>query len=45
MRFTVWAYFLSVAEAKQAIATAHGGLDTRYIEASRRIHDVHDAID
>ena len=36
---------LSVAEAKQAIATVHGHLDTRYIEASWHVHNVHDAID
>ena len=39
------AHLLSVAEAKWAIATVHGHLDTRYIEASQRVHDAHDAID
>ena len=39
------AHLLSVAEAKQAIATVHGHLDTQYIEANRRVHDAHDAID
>ena len=39
------AHLLSVAEAKRAIATVHGRLDTRYIKASRHIHDVCDAID
>ena len=39
------AYLLSVAEAKWAIATVHGHLNTRYIEASQHVHDVCDAID
>ena len=39
------AHLLSVAEAKQAIATVHGHLNTRYIEASRRVHDTRNAID
>ena len=39
------AHLLSVAEAKWAIATVHGRLDTRYIEASQHVHDMRDAID
>ena len=39
------AHLLSVAEAKRAITTVHGRLDTRYIEANRRVRDEHDAID
>ena len=39
------AHLLSVAEAKWAIATVHGHLDTRYIKASQHVHDAHDAID
>ena len=39
------AHLLSVAEAKWAIATVHGCLDTRYIKASRRVHNARDAID
>ena len=36
---------LSVAEAKWAIATVHGRLDTQYVEASQHVHDTCDAID
>ena len=39
------AHLLSVAEAKRAITTVHGRLDTCYFEANRRICDAHDAID
>ena len=39
------AHLLSVAEAKRAIATVHGRLDTRYIEANRHVCDARDAID
>ena len=39
------AHLLSVAEAKQAIATVHGHLNTRYIEASRHVCDACNAID
>ena len=39
------AHLLSIAEAKRAIATVHGHLDTHYIEANQRICDARDAID
>ena len=39
------AHLLSIAEAKRAIATVHGRLNTHYIEANRRVCDAHDAID
>ena len=39
------AHLLSVAEAKWAITTVHGHLNTRYIEASRHICNARDAID
>ena len=45
MQLGALAHLLSVAKAKRAIATVHGHLDTRYIEASQHVHDVHDAID
>ena len=37
------AHFLSVAEAKRAIATVHGHLNTQYIEASWCVRNAHDA--
>ena len=39
------AHLLSLAEAKRAIATIYGQLNTRYIEATRYMHQVHEAID
>ena len=39
------AHLLSVAEAKWAITTVHGHLNTRYIEASWHICNARDAID
>ena len=39
------AHLLSVAEAKRAIATVHGRLDTSYIEANQHVRDACDAID
>ena len=39
------AHLLSVAEAKWAITTVHGHLDTQYIEASRCVCNACDAID
>ena len=39
------AHLLSVAEAKRAIATVCGRLETHYIEANRHVCDARDAID
>ena len=39
------AHLLSVAEAKRAIATMYGHLDTRYIKATRHMHQAREALD
>ena len=39
------AHLLSIAEAKRAITTVHGRLNTCYIKANRHIRDARDAID
>ena len=39
------AHLLSIAEAKQAIATTYGHLNTRYIKASRHVRQAHEALD
>ena len=44
-KLEVLAHLLSIAEVKRAIATTYSHLDTRYIEATRHVHQVCEALD